>query len=139
MVKFLLENGANAAASDNNHATALIHAASAAAADSVVALLEVTPGIKDKNEALFTATEGGPVVVISTGAEAKPNKQDGQVATEALEPPWVSTVRVLLDSGADLEASDEEGGNPVDSSRVVRSNGYFSAAARKESQSQGER
>jgi ankyrin repeat protein len=102
MVKFLLENGANAAASDNNHETALIQAARAGGADSGVALLEVTSGIKDKNEALFTATEGGPVVIISTGAEAKPNKQDGQVATEAPEPPWVSTVRVLLDSGADL-------------------------------------
>ena len=71
-------------------------------------LLEGTSGIKD-NEALFTATEGGPVVIISTVAEAKPNKQDGQVATEAPEPPWVSTVRVLLDSGADLEAKMKQG------------------------------
>jgi ankyrin repeat protein len=46
MVKFLLENGANAAASDNNHETALIQAARAGGADSVVALLEVTSGIK---------------------------------------------------------------------------------------------
>jgi len=110
MVKFLLDNGANAAASNNSHETALIQAARVGAADSVVALLEVTSSIKEKNEALFATTEGGgPVVIISTDAEAKPNKQDGQVAKEAPEPPWVSTVRVLLDSGADLEARDENG------------------------------
>jgi ankyrin repeat protein len=113
MVKFLLDNGANAAASDNNHETALIQAARAGAVDSVVALLGVAPGIKEKNEALFTVTDGGPVVIISTDADAKPSKKDGQVATEAPEPPWVSTVRVLLDSGADLEARDEEGETPL--------------------------
>jgi ankyrin repeat protein len=139
MVKLWLENGANAAASDNNHETALIQAARAGGADSVVALLEVTSGIKDKNEALFTATEGGPVVIISTGAEAKPSKQDRQVATEAPEPPWVSTVRVLLDSGADLEARDEEGETPLIRAASYGQNGYFSAAAAKGSQSQGER
>jgi ankyrin repeat protein len=114
MVKFLLENGANVAASDNYHETALIQAARVGAADSVVALLGASSGVKEKNEALFAATEaGGPVVVISEDAEAKPNKQDGRAATEAPEPPWVSTVRVLLDSGADLEARDEDGETPL--------------------------
>lgn len=113
MVKFLLENGANAAASDNDHETALIQAARVGSVDSVVALLEVTPSKKEKNEALFAVTDGGPVVIISTDAETTPDEQDGRVANSATDPPWVSTVRVLLDRGADLEARDEEGQTPL--------------------------
>jgi uncharacterized protein len=114
MVKFLLDSGADPASRGNNHETALIHAARAGAADSVEVLLGATSGIQEKNEALFTATEGGSVaVVISTDANSKPNEQDKPVATDGPEPTWVKTVRVLLDSGADLEARDEEGETPL--------------------------
>jgi ankyrin repeat protein len=46
-------------------------------------------------------------------APATPGEHNEHAPTAAPEPPWVTNVRLLLDSGANVEARDEEGETPL--------------------------
>ncbi len=110
-LKFLLEKGANVSARDNQNETALMLAARAFDPGALELLLPRVSDHAEKNDALIIAAKGGPVVVRMSSPESP---QTGvNPANETAELPWVHSVRLLLDSGADIEARDEEGATPL--------------------------
>jgi len=111
LLKLLLEKGADVSARDNQHETALVHAARTENPAAIEILLGKTSDYKEKNEALIESVRGGPVVIRM--ADTPTSAQTGSVTREIPEEPWVRTVRLLLDNGADLEARDEEGATPL--------------------------
>jgi uncharacterized protein len=112
MVKLLLEKGAAVSVRNNYEETALTEAARSMNPELLRIVLSGNPDVKEKNAALFRAAESAPVVLQMADAPAIPGGHDER-APAATEPPWVTTVRLLLDSGADVEARDEEGDTPL--------------------------
>jgi ankyrin repeat protein len=112
-VKLLLEKGADVSARNNYEETALIEAARSMDPELLRVLLDGSPDIKDKNAALFEAAESAPVVRQMADVPAILNGHNEQTAAAVPEAPWVKSVRRLLDSGANIEAKDEEGDTPL--------------------------
>ena len=113
MVKLLLERGASIQARNKYEGTALSEAARTMDAGILRIILAANPDVKDKNAALFEAAHEGPVVLQMPAASAPSGHPNPQASTTAQEPPWVTTVRLLLDSGANIEARDEDGETPL--------------------------
>ncbi len=113
IVKLLLEKGADISAKNSYEETALIEAARSFDSEMLRTLLDGNPDIKDKNAALFEAAENGPVVIHIADAPPSATGQNDRAATTAPELPWVKNVELLLDSGADIEARDDEGETPL--------------------------
>jgi uncharacterized protein len=113
MVKLLLEKGADISGRNNDEETALIEAARSMDPEMLRVLLDQNPDIQEKNSALFAAAHNAPVVIQITDAPAMPAEGPQQSARPAAELPWVTSVRLLLDSGANIEARDEEGDTPL--------------------------
>jgi len=115
IVKLLLQKGAHVHAKDRSGVTPLMSAAHGGYADIAQLLLKETSDVAEKNEALLEAVTGGPAVVMI----ADPQKDHAASASEyqasisAAASPWVRTVQLLLDSGADLEATDQYRGTPL--------------------------
>jgi uncharacterized protein len=107
-VKFLLDKGANVSVRDNQNETALILAATAFDPAVLETLLPRISDDQEKNDALLMAARGRPVVNGMSGPEP-----DQLTADETADLPWVRSVRLLLDSGANIEATDEEGTTPL--------------------------
>jgi ankyrin repeat protein len=105
MVKLLLEKGANISAQNKYKETVLTDPVRSTDPDMLRVLLAANPDTAVKNAALLDAAEGGPVVIQVVDTPA----QNGQPAAPAAELPWVTNVRLLLDSGAEIEARDDEG------------------------------
>ncbi|MFZ0535804.1 MAG: ankyrin repeat domain-containing protein [Candidatus Sulfotelmatobacter sp.] len=113
MVKLLLEKGADVSVRNNYEETALTEAATSFDPEMLRIILSGNPDIKDKNAALLQAAENGPVVIHIADAPPSATGQNDRAATTAPELPWVKNVQLLLDSGADIEARDEEGSTPL--------------------------
>ncbi len=109
MVQMLLQKGANAHVKDHSDLTPLMHAAHGAHAEVVRLLLQQNPDQVEKNAALLEAVHGEPAIVIIDNPQ---NQSADRVtstrqAISAVEIPVVKTVELLLDSGADIEATDQ--------------------------------
>lgn len=115
MVQFLLQKGANPHAKDHSLETPLMHAAYDGHAEIVRLLLKQHLNITEKNEALLETAHGEPAIVAMQDSEKDP--AGAAVSREQtmaqLEAPWVETVKLLLDSGANIEATDEDRGPPI--------------------------
>jgi ankyrin repeat protein len=111
MVKFLLDKGADASARDKSDETALVQATRSGNIEMLELLLQKTTDLRSKNNALFAAAESGAVVIHMEDAGPKPS--NGSAATAASESPWLKTVRLLLDGGADLQARREDRSTPL--------------------------
>lgn len=106
IAKMLLERGANASAKDEQGDTVLMLAARAGNVDLVQELLRRGASQDERTRALFEALHGGPVgIVLVQGKDTAP--------AELPADPWHLTARLLLDTGLDLEARDEEGNTPL--------------------------
>ena len=112
MLKLLLEKGADISARNNYEETALTEASRSMNPELLRIILSGNPDVKEKNAALLEAAQSAPVAVRMADAPAMPGGQRAQAAVPA-EPPWVTSVRLLLDNGADIEARDEEGDTPL--------------------------
>ncbi len=112
-VKLLIERGADISARNKYEETALTDAARSFDPEMLQTLLDGNVDIQDKNAALLQAVESGPVVVQIVDAPSTAIGQHEPAATVAPELPWVKNVRLLLDSGADIEARDEAGDTPL--------------------------
>jgi len=110
MARLLLEHGASVSAHDNDEDTALDEAARAFDTEMVRLLLAANPDQKDKDQSLNQAAGDGPVIL---KAVEKSGAQQEQQGHNAPEPSWVTTVRLLLDSGANIEARNAEGDTPL--------------------------
>jgi ankyrin repeat protein len=113
MVKLLLEKGAEVGAKDETDETTLVLAARGGNVEIMELLLRRTSDVQDKNRALFEAAGGGPVVIQMEDSNSKPNEPHGPVPAAAWDAPWVKTVKLLLDSGAYIEARDSERSTPL--------------------------
>jgi uncharacterized protein len=113
IAKLLLEKGADVSLRNNYEETALTQAARSFDSEMLGIVLSGNPDIKEKNAALLQAAESGPVVIQVVDAPPTANAQNEQAATAPHEPPWVTNVRLLLDSGADIETRDDEGETPL--------------------------
>lgn len=113
IVKLLLEKGADVNAKDQSDETALITAARSGNPDVLELLLEKTSHAAEKNAALFEATGGGPVVIEMEDPRPAKNDSKNPAPRPAPESPWVRTVKLLLDRGANLEAWDQYRGTPL--------------------------
>jgi len=115
MVQLLLQRGANPRAKDHSLETPLMHAAYGGHTEIVRLLLKQNPDLAEKNEALLEAAHGEPAIVIM--ADSQKDQSGGAASKEQtmskLEAPWVETAKLLLDSGADIEATDEYRGPPL--------------------------
>jgi ankyrin repeat protein len=107
MAKFLLEKGARLSAKDHSGWTPLVHSARTANLDMVALLLASKPDIADKNEALLAAAGSGPVQI---EIDAAP---DATLKAPKEESPEAKTMKLLLASGAQIEARDENGDTPL--------------------------
>jgi ankyrin repeat protein len=112
MLKLLLSSGANPSIRNKYEETALTVAARSFNPDITELLLEKTPDTKEKNEALLVAACGGPTIREIIDAGAAPKLPEAQ-ASSTPELPWVKIVRLLVESGADLETRDAEGDTPL--------------------------
>jgi ankyrin repeat protein len=113
IVKLLLDKGADISASNKYEETALIEAARSWDPEMLKVLLSGNPDIKEKNAALLEAAQGGPAVIQMEDSPAMPDGRTEQTARVVQESPDVANVRLLLDSGASVEARDEEGETPL--------------------------
>jgi len=109
IVSLLLEHGADAGARDNQDETALVYAARGGYV-KLVNLLARFSDTKTKNRALFAAAESGPVS-IEVDPSKLPKPPQGQPVE--VEESWTATAESLLDSGADIEARNEDGSTPL--------------------------
>jgi ankyrin repeat protein len=112
----LVKRGANIHAKDQSLVTPLMHAARGGHTEIIRLLLKENPDLSEKNEALLEAAHGGPAVVILQDTQndhaAGPSVSREQIMSQ-LASPWVETVRLLLDNGADIDATDEYRGPPL--------------------------
>ena len=111
MVQLLLQKGANAHVKDHSLETPLTHAAYRGDAEIVRLLLKQSPDLTEKNEALLEAAHGEPAIVVEQDQSGR--RLSIEQIMRHVESPWVDTVRLLLDSGADIEATDEYRGPPL--------------------------
>jgi len=116
VVQLLLQRGAKPHVKDHSLVAPLMHAAYGGHADIVRLLLQQNPDLVEKNEALLEAAHGEPAIVILQDSP-KDHSSAYDVSREEimsrLEAPSVETVRLLLDSGADIEVTDEYRGPPL--------------------------
>ena len=116
-VRVLLANGADLDAKDDRGDTPLIIAVGNHNIAAVKLLIEKGADISARNNyeetALFEAAESAPVVLRMADAPATPNVHNEPTPAVFPEAPWVKSVRMLLDSGANVEARDEEGDSPL--------------------------
>jgi ankyrin repeat protein len=115
MVQLLLQKGARAHTKDHSLETPLTHAAYGGYAEIVSLLLKQNPDVAEKNEALLEATGEPAIVVVENPPGTNPADQtaSGRQAMSEMERAWVKTVKLLLDSGADIEARDKYRGPPL--------------------------
>jgi len=114
MVQLLLQKGANPHAKDHSLETPLMHAAYDGHADVVGLLLKQNPDRSEKNAALLEVAHGDPAIV---AIDSPQNSADRDAlrrrAISDLQRPFVETVTLLLDSGADVNATDKDRGPPL--------------------------
>jgi uncharacterized protein len=116
MVQLLLQKGARAHTKDHSLETPLMHAAYGGHAEIVQLLLQQNPDLAEENEALLKVAHGGPAIVMVQdvpGASPADQTVSRRQAMSDTEKPWVETVKLLLDSGANIEARDEYRGPPL--------------------------
>lgn len=109
-VKFLLDKGANIETQDKSRETPLIEAARSANTSVVALLLQKGVNVQDKKRALFVTTESEPLIIgMPSTAEqsASQGNQNSSRAAQFTPPSYPGTVRLLLDSGVDIEAKEE--------------------------------
>lgn len=123
LMRLLLQRGANPEAKNHNGDTALLEAVRADSSEALAVLLEKGSNLSEKNEALLEAASGGPVMT-KDRAPGTGNNQP-QVPATAQESPWVATVRILLDSGAEMETRDSDGATPLMLAASVGETGIF--------------
>jgi len=136
MARLLLEHGASVSAHDNDEDTALDEAARAFDTEMVRLLLAANPDQKDKDQSLNQAAGDGPVIL---KAVEKSGAQQEQQGHNAPEPSWVTTVRLLLDSGANIEARNAEGDTPLLRAAAYGQTESLSAPSRKRGQDECQR
>jgi ankyrin repeat protein len=116
MVQLLLQKGARAHTKDHSLETPLTHAAYGGHAEIVRLLLQQNPDLAEKNEALLEVAHGEPAIVMVQdvpGTSPADQTVSRRHAMSVAEKPWVETVKLLLDSGANIEARDEYRGPPL--------------------------
>ena len=109
MVQVLLDHGASVRAKNKQGQTALTRAAGSGSVEIVKILLQKGASTREKNQALFAAAEGGPVVI----QIVEPNAQKSNEQAVVPDSPYLTTVKLLLDHGAQIEARDEDRGTPL--------------------------
>lgn len=116
MVELLVQKGARAHTKDHSLETPLMHAAYGGHTEIVRLLLKQNPDLAEKNGALLDAAHGEPAIVMvenPPGASSADRTVSRRQTMSGLEKPWVETVKLLLDSGADIEVRDEYRGPPL--------------------------
>lgn len=116
MVQLLLQKGANPHAKDHSLVTPLMHAAYAGDTEIVRLLLKQNPNRAEKNEALLEATQFSVAVVVIENTQNDHSSTASESREQAISrpvPSSVETVKVLLESGADIETTDEYRGPPL--------------------------
>jgi ankyrin repeat protein len=120
LVKFLLENRANAVKRNRYGDTAMMLAALQGHADVVKAMLEhkVDPNMGGWNPLHYAAFENRDriaAMLLAAGADVNARAPNGWTALMlAAKRGHIATVRVLVGSGADLGIADAEEGKAID-------------------------
>jgi len=116
MAQMLLQRGAKAHVKDHALVTPLMHAAYGGHTEIVRLLLQQNPDPVERNEGLLEAVHSSPAVVIMEDTQKSGSANQG-VPLHQLRPEQVSsaveTVKLLLDRGADIEATDQYRGPPL--------------------------
>jgi ankyrin repeat protein len=110
VVSLLLEHGAKPGAKDDQDETALTYAARGGWVKAVNLLAQFS-NIQEKNRALFAVVEGGPVTIKVEDAPVSPISPQNQAVE--IEDSWTAAAGSLLDSGAEIEAKNEDGSTPL--------------------------
>jgi ankyrin repeat protein len=108
-VQKFLKEGADTHAKDMNGETALTIAASSGDGPLLSLLLGKGYSTQEKNDALFSALSNHPAIVLMAApgaAPPNPNPDQREIAGDHV-------VNLLLSSGAEIEARDEEGDTPL--------------------------
>lgn len=112
-LRVLLVAGANVQAKDDNDTTALLSAVSSGNTAGVALLLEKKPSTEEKNAALFENVEHEPAVIMVMPAPGDPNTVSEPPHIPEPPSPRVQIAKLLLESGADLEARNDDGATPL--------------------------
>jgi ankyrin repeat protein len=115
MLQLLWQKGANAHLKGHSLGTLLRHAAYGGHTEIVRFLLEQNPDLEERNQALLEAAQFSVAVVVIENPQ-KDHSGGTAVSREVTLPALPSqaeTVKLLLDSGADIETTDQYRGPPL--------------------------
>lgn len=112
IVKLLVERGANIHAQVSGE-TALAMVARRADSELTRILLERTPTLTEKNQALLAATRSEPAVINLDAPEGTDKFAQADEMNYESSAPYAEVVNLLLDAGANIEARDYDGNTPL--------------------------
>jgi uncharacterized protein len=115
-LKLLLDYGADPSVAYNDGGTVLVTAAERGNSDAVELLLAKGTSLAQKNQALFAAAHGIPIASMEIRKDSEQTVK-ARYSTEAdLNSGYSRTIKLLLQSGAQIEARDQnesDGGTPL--------------------------
>jgi uncharacterized protein len=115
-LKLLLDHGADPSVPYNDGGTVLVTAAERGNFDAVELFLAKEASLEQKNQALFAAAHGTPIATIEIKTDSNQTVKARYLAEADPNSGYSRTIRLLLRSGAQIEARDHDesdGGTPL--------------------------
>jgi uncharacterized protein len=115
-LRLLLDHGADPSVPYNDGGTVLVTAAERGNSDAVALFLAKGASLEQKNQALFAAAHGIPIAIMEIKSDSNQTVKARYSAEADPNSGYSRTIKLLLRSGAQIEArgeDDSDGGTPL--------------------------